>query len=109
MLGCCGLDCAKCEAFIATANHDDALRAKVAEEWTKAYQTDIKPEYVNCTGCHSSGAKIHYCEFLCEVRKCANAKNMENCALCNDFPCERLAPIFKMAPQAENALLALRK
>ena len=33
MIGYCGLDCAQCEAFIATQNNDDALRAKVAAEW----------------------------------------------------------------------------
>ena len=29
----CGLDCEKCEAYIATQNDDDDLRAKVAKEW----------------------------------------------------------------------------
>lgn len=35
MIGYCGLDCVQCEAFIATKNDDNALRAKVAEEWAK--------------------------------------------------------------------------
>ena len=30
----CGLDCEKCEARIATMNNDDALRQKVAKEWS---------------------------------------------------------------------------
>ena len=109
MLGCCGLECSKCDAFIATANRDDVLRAKVAVEWTKAFNTQIKPEYVNCTGCHSTGVKIHYCECLCEVRKCVNNRRMDTCAHCNDFPCAHLTPIFKMAPQAESTLQSLRK
>jgi hypothetical protein len=109
MLGCCGLDCTKCDALIATANNDDNLRAKVAAEWTIAYNTQIEPEYVNCTGCQSTGAKIHYCESLCEVRKCAVGRKLENCAGCNDFPCGSLTPIFKMAPHAESTLQSLRK
>jgi hypothetical protein len=109
MLGCCGLDCTKCDAFIATANKDDALRAKVAEEWTKAYQTPIAPENVNCTGCHSNGAKIYYCEHQCAVRKCVLSRKLENCAPCQDYPCEHLAPILKMAPHAKQILESLRK
>jgi hypothetical protein len=109
MLSCCGLDCTKCDAFIATANNDDILRAKVAEEWTITFNAQIAPEYINCTGCQSTGVKIHYCECLCEVRKCAGSRKMENCAQCNDFPCVHLTPIFKMAPQAESALQSLRK
>ena len=26
MIGCCGLDCEKCDAYIATINDDQALR-----------------------------------------------------------------------------------
>lgn len=109
MLGYCGLDCSKCEAFIATANNDNSLRAKVAEEWTKAYQKQIEPEDINCTGCRSNGVKIHYCQCLCEVRKCATGRELENCAQCQEFPCDSLTPIFKMAPQAESNLQSLRK
>ena len=31
----CGLDCEFCEARFATANNDDALRRKVAKEWSE--------------------------------------------------------------------------
>jgi hypothetical protein len=109
MIAFCGLNCTKCDAFIATANNDNVLRAKVAKEWTGAYNIQINPEYINCTGCHSTGIKVHYCENICEIRKCATSRKIENCAQCNDFPCALLSPIFKMAPQAESTLQSLRK
>ena len=31
----CGLDCEGCDARIATANNDDALREKVAKLWSE--------------------------------------------------------------------------
>ena len=34
-MACCGLDCEKCEARLATINNDDKLKKKVAEEWSK--------------------------------------------------------------------------
>ncbi|MBN2022928.1 MAG: DUF3795 domain-containing protein [Pirellulales bacterium] len=108
MIAYCGLDCAKCEASIATANDDDALRAKVAEEWSRTFHVDIKPEDIHCAGCRTPGVKVHYCESLCEVRKCALARKVDTCAACGDFPCGHLAPIFKMAPEAEAALRSLR-
>ena len=109
MIAFCGLDCGECDAFKATANDDDALRAKVAEEWSKAYNVSILPEYINCTGCHSAGVKVHYCESMCEVRKCAVGRGLDTCAHCGDFSCSLLAEIFKMAPHAERTLLSLRE
>jgi len=109
MIAYCGLDCDKCEAFIATAQNDDALRAKVAGQWSKAYHAEIKPEHINCAGCRSVGVKVQFCETLCEVRKCASGRKLETCAQCGDFPCSRLSDIFKMAPEAEKALRSLRK
>jgi len=108
MIAFCGLDCNKCEAFLATANNDDALRAKLAKEWTEMYNVSITPEYVNCTGCHSTGVKIHYCENLCEVRKCATGRGVSTCAECPDFSCSHLDVILKMAPDAKKMLESLR-
>lgn len=34
-IACCGLDCEACEARLATISNDNALRAKVAEEWSR--------------------------------------------------------------------------
>ena len=34
-IGCCGLDCEKCDARIATITNDNALREKTAVLWTK--------------------------------------------------------------------------
>ena len=33
MIGYCGLDCEKCDAYIATVNDDQALREKTAKMW----------------------------------------------------------------------------
>ena len=76
MIGYCGLDCGQCEAFIATQNDDNALRAKVAEKWAKLNNAPIRPEHINCTGCHSAGVRTYYCDHLCAIRKCAAEKRV---------------------------------
>ena len=48
MIARCGLDCEKCEAFIATERNDDALRAKVAREWSELNRVEITPDMINC-------------------------------------------------------------
>jgi len=46
MIACCGLDCSKCEAYLATQEEDDVKRTKVAKEWSVRYNADIKPEHI---------------------------------------------------------------
>lgn len=43
-IGCCGLDCEKCDARIATITNDNALREKTAALWTKLNEVTITPE-----------------------------------------------------------------
>jgi len=108
MIGYCGLDCDRCEAFIATQNNDDALRVKVAEEWARLYNAPIKPEHINCTGCKSAGVKTYYCDQLCEIRKCATKKSIITCVECSDYPCPVLDHILEMVSQEKTTLDALR-
>ena len=35
MIGYCGLDCKKCDAYLATVNDDQALREKTAKLWAE--------------------------------------------------------------------------
>lgn len=57
LIGCCGLDCEKCDARIATLTNDNALRKKTAALWTKLNGVTILPEMINCTGCRIEGVK----------------------------------------------------
>lgn len=100
----CGMICSKCDAFIATQNDDDVKRAETAELWSKQYNIEMKPEDINCDGCLSdSDRHIGHCA-VCEIRKCAKAKGVENCAHCNDYACEKLEGFFKMVPDAKTHL-----
>ncbi len=108
MIGYCGIDCVQCEAFIATRNDDNKLRAKVAEEWGKLNNVPISPEHINCTGCKSEGVKTYYCDQLCEIRKCATAKLVSTCADCSEYYCSSLAKIFRSVPQAKATLDELK-
>jgi hypothetical protein len=103
----CGLDCAACPAFEATRKNDDGLRAKVAGDWSAQFNAVILPADVNCVGCLAEGTHFNYCQ-MCEIRKCATEKRVDNCAVCPEFGCERITGFMNMAPKAKENLEALR-
>jgi len=70
----CGLDCHECGAFLATKENDDQKRAEVAQEWSRLFKAEVKPEDINCDGCQSiGGCLFNYCK-VCEIRKCGKEK-----------------------------------
>lgn len=108
MIACCGLDCSKCDAFIATSRDDNAMRARIAEKWSKEFGTEFAPENINCMGCLADGVKLGYCEHMCEIRKCAVARNLSTCADCRAYACVALNGFFGKVPAAKETLEAIR-
>lgn len=84
LIAYCGLNCEKCEAYIATQNNDNALREKVARLWSELNGVAITPEMINCEGCRLDGVKTPFCDSLCPIRQCALVKG---CETCGDCPC----------------------
>ena len=85
MIAFCGLNCAKCDAFIATKNNDNALREKTAKLWSELNQIEILPEQINCEGCRCDGKKTVFCDKLCQIRQCAMQKGFETCGDCSEL------------------------
>jgi hypothetical protein len=105
----CGLTCTECLAFIATQKDDDKEREKVAKVWSKEFNSEIKPEDINCDGCLVESDRLFsHCK-VCEIRKCGQEKEVKNCAYCDDYTCEKLTKFFDMAPEAKTALAEIRK
>ena len=99
MIGYCGLDCEKCDAYIATKNNDDALREKTAKLWSELNHTTILPEHINCSGCRADGVKTVFCESICAVRKCAMQKGFTTCGDCRKMEkCQTLGVITANNP-----------
>lgn len=104
----CGLSCTNCPAYIATQENDDAKREETAAKWSKTFGHDISPEDINCKGCHQDEVVFDYCA-KCEIRKCGQEHEIQNCAYCDKYACEKLQEFFEMAPEAEESLKRIRK
>lgn len=101
MIAYCGLDCEKCDAYLATVHDDQALREKTAKLWAELNQAPILPEHINCMGCRVDGIKTIYCESLCEIRQCALKKGAATCGECPEMEtCRTVGEIFSSNPDA---------
>lgn len=105
MIAYCGLDCEKCDAYIATKNNDNALREKTAKLWAEANHAPITPEMINCQGCRVDDVKTPYCDSLCEIRQCALKKAVSTCADCTEMnTCNPLGYVFANSEEAKKNL-----
>jgi len=108
MISYCGIDCSKCETYLATQADSDMDRKKIALTCRFQFNVDLDPEQINCTGCKSDGVKCAFAETLCEIRKCNIRKSHPHCAVCREYICEKLERIIASAPAIGEALAALR-
>lgn len=101
MIGYCGLDCEKCDAYLATIHDDQALREKTAKLWAELNNAPILPEHINCEGCRADGVKTVYCDSLCGIRQCALKKGVETCGSCPELKeCPTVGMVISNNPDA---------
>ena len=113
ILAYCGLICHSCPIYLATREKDEEKRRKmrvdIAQEIKKRYGQECKPEDVNdCYGCRAETGRLYSGCMKCQIRKCARERNLENCAHCDEYPCEKLEKFFHTDPEAKKRLDAIR-
>ena len=103
----CGLDCGKCEAFLATQKNDRAELERVAQKWSEG-NTKLTVEDVTCDGCF--GKRVSkYARSGCAIRACGIDKKIKNCAYCGEYKCEKIAKFLQNTPKAAEKLDTIRK
>ena len=99
MIAYCGLDCEKCDAYLATIRDDQELREKTAKLWSELNNTPILPEHINCEGCRMNGIKTVYCDSFCPIRQCALKKDVTTCGDCPELEkCQTVGSIISNNP-----------
>jgi hypothetical protein len=91
----CGLPCFVCYLYLA--NDDPEIRAQVAQVM------GLPLEEAVCPGCRPAGGKPHHLDMPCRLYPCAQARGVEFCSGCADFPCDLLHPYVDQAAKWHNA------
>ncbi len=109
MLSYCGLVCNSCPILLATLEKDVSKKRSMKESISRVcfemYDTRLQPEEIgDCDGCMTIDGRIFPGCLDCKVRNCASSKNIENCAFCDDYPCQELERLFQHNPGARYRL-----
>ena len=110
MIGCCGLTCTNCPAFMATQANDSAALERVALQWREEFNApEITTATILCDGCMGGGRLSGYCS-TCKIRACAVEREVVTCAYCTEYDadCELLTSFLVHAPEAKVTLTAIR-
>jgi hypothetical protein len=88
MIGYCGYNC----HFCAARSDDPELRQRLVDGWRKYFgHQAYTVENVRCDGCRADG---RIADKNCKARPCARERGVEYCADCDDFPCDKVKPLW---------------
>jgi len=105
LIACCGLNCATCDARIATVKNDDELRKVTAEKWKQMYgASDLTPEMINWHRMQRAWSKIPAIAMNAKSRNCVKAKGYDTCGECKELETCHLfvAGVHKYVPGCLN-------
>ena len=109
LIAYCGIACHECGAYLATINDDEKKREEVAKQWSEEYSASFNPEDIDCLGCLLPNKQtFSHCK-ACKIRSCAIGKNVQNCAYCDIYGCEKISGILDAVPDAKKRLDEIRE
>jgi hypothetical protein len=86
ILSRCGFRCDLCPAYNPNIKSFDDKK-KVSEKWQQYFGFYLEPEKIGCDGCIENSITL---DVNCPVRPCLNERQLNNCAYCPDFDCEKI-------------------
>lgn len=109
-IACCGIDCSECDTYKVTQSGNEQEKERLAIKTNEQFKTNYTAADMYCNGCHSDDkGAFTYCH-TCAMRLCCHSKNLDNCAQCPDYSCDKTETFFTgFYPGARDLLDALRK
>lgn len=87
MIAFCGLVCSEYPVYIAAKTNDEALKERLAEEYSTE-TCKFEKDDTTCTGCHSADGVNEKMCLECPMRRCGMEKNVAHCGQCEEYPCQ---------------------
>lgn len=88
LISYCGMRCDLCLAYLPNVTAHPENRQILSDGWHQYFGFRIPPEEIHCHGCRSTARKT--LDKDCPVRPCVIERELEHCAQCNDYICDRL-------------------
>jgi hypothetical protein len=110
MIAFCGVICTDCQAYLATQADDHDSLEQVLAHWREYFNApDIAVEDIICDGCLTSDGRLTgYCQ-QCKIRSCAVAREVTNCAHCEEYVCDELERFLGVCDRLEGFFGFARK
>lgn len=110
----CGLTCNSCPIYWATreTNPDKKkkIRTKIAEICNEHYHMNYSCQDINdCDGCRSGTGVLFSGCMDCRIRNCAVFREVETCAHCPDYLCDKLKEHYQSDPTGKIWLDIIRE
>jgi hypothetical protein len=114
MISYCGLKCQSCPIYLATREENKEkqhqLRVEIAQQIKEIHGQEILPEDISdCDGCKAENGRLFSGSLNCYMRECARQKHIENCAFCDEYPCDELEKFFITYNEARKNLDAIKR
>lgn len=88
----CGLHCGVCAIRMADQSDNQKFKQILADFYSSQEQfaqgRRITPDDLHCEGCLSENP-LYFCA-ECAIRDCVQAKGLEGCHQCDEFPCQHI-------------------
>ncbi len=105
LAGACGIYCGKCAIYLAYSKDDQERKKRIAENISKNFGKQTKPEQIVCDGCHAEDDLCWSND--CKLRVCCFEKGYGFCFECQEYPCTRLLEFGKQDERYEKAVSEL--
>ena len=89
ILSLCGMRCDLCIAYQPNMEEPPENRQMLSDGWHRYFGFRLPPEDINCDGCFPDGKPT--LDSGCEVKPCVTERKLENCAVCEEYVCEKLS------------------
>ena len=105
MIAYCGINCDTCSIYAAA---NDPEKAEIlARQWRDNGWGPALPEWFRCQGCNGPEDKLWSED--CSIRACGKARELDNCSLCQDFPCVKILAFEAEGGHHGQAVAVLRE
>jgi hypothetical protein len=83
----CGYRCDLCLAYRPNVEKNPENQQKLSDGWYQYFGFRLPPAEIICQGCMSDNPQL---DQACPVRPCVIERNLDNCAHCEHYSCEKL-------------------